>query len=45
MGLKVPAGVSAESGMRMLEELQSILQRFAGLDPGGPLELQFREPL
>lgn len=36
MGLRVPAGVSAESGMRMLEELQSIMARFAELDLGEP---------
>jgi len=43
MGLGVPPGVSVESGMRMLEELQSTMRRFAELAPGESVELQFGE--
>jgi hypothetical protein len=43
MGLSVPGGVSAESATRMLEELQSLLKRFAGLAPGESMELKFDE--
>lgn len=43
MGLSVPGGVSAESATRMLEELQSLLKRFAGLAPGESMELKFGE--
>lgn len=43
MGFTVPAGVSAESATRMLEELQSLLRRFAGLGPGESMELQLSE--
>jgi hypothetical protein len=43
MGLLVPGEVSAELAMRMLAELQSMVERFAGLAPGESLELQFGE--
>jgi hypothetical protein len=41
--MSVPGGVSAESATRMLEELQSLLERFAGLAPGESMELKFGE--
>ncbi len=41
MSLTVPDGVSAESAMRMLEELQSMMERFGRLAPGESMKLQF----
>lgn len=41
MGLKVPDGVSAESAMQMLGEVQSMVKRFNGLAPGESMDLQF----
>jgi len=43
MGLSVPGDLSIELAMRMLEELQSMVKRFAGLAPGESMELQFGE--
>ncbi|MGH8143242.1 MAG: hypothetical protein ACREU2_12080 [Steroidobacteraceae bacterium] len=43
MGLRVPRGVNTESAMRMLEELRSMMERFAGLGAGEYMELQFSE--
>ncbi len=45
IGLSVPGGVSAESAICMVEELQSFLKRFAELAPGESMELQFGEAL
>ena len=43
MGLSVPGDLSIELAMRMLEELQSMVRRFAELAPGESMELQFGE--
>jgi len=43
MGLSVPGDLSIELAMRMLEEFQSMVKRFAGLAPGESMELQFGE--
>lgn len=43
MGLVAPDAVSADSAMRMLRELQSMLERFRGLAPGESMHLQFAD--
>jgi hypothetical protein len=41
MRLRMPAGVNAKSVTRMLEELQSMMERFRELAPGESMDLQF----
>lgn len=43
MGLRVPAGISTELAIRMLEELRSLMERFGGLALGESMELEFGE--
>lgn len=43
MGLAVPEGVSAESAVRMLAELETLMSRFGQLRPGDSMELEFLE--
>ena len=43
MSLRIPEGVNPESATRMLEELQSMMERFRELAPGESMELQFSD--